>query len=77
MFASGLSHSKPIDPVAIMLSNDVNKVIETAEKCFADAGQDGGYIMGPGCASPINTPGTSRPLWKCPRSTPTETLKGL
>jgi len=45
-----------IDPVAIMLSNDVNKVIETAEKCFADAGQDGGYIMGPGCASPINTP---------------------
>ena len=45
-----------LDPVSVMLSDDVNKVVETAEKCFADAGQDGGYIFGPGCAEPLNTP---------------------
>jgi uroporphyrinogen decarboxylase len=45
-----------IDPVAVMLGEDVNKVKAAAEKCFADAGQDGGYVFGPGCALPLSTP---------------------
>ncbi|MBE6523817.1 MAG: hypothetical protein E7Z65_02955 [Thermoplasmata archaeon] len=43
------------DPVAVMLGEDVNKVKAVAEKCFEDAGQDGGYIFGPGCALPLST----------------------
>jgi len=38
-----------------MLGEDVNKVKAVAEKCFEDAGQDGGYIFGPGCALPLST----------------------
>lgn len=45
-----------IDPVSILLNGSVADVDRTAEKCFNDAGRDGGYIFGAGCAVPKNTP---------------------
>ena len=39
-----------------MLGEDVNKVKAVAEKCFSDAGQDGGYVFDSGCALPLSTP---------------------
>lgn len=45
-----------LDPVSVMLSDSVDKVIDAAERCFSYAGQDGGYIFGAGCAEPLNTP---------------------
>lgn len=45
-----------IDPVSVLLRGSVSDVDRTAEKCFSDAGRDGGYIFGAGCAVPNHTP---------------------
>jgi len=45
-----------IDPVSVLLRGSVDDVDRTAEKCFDDAGRDGDYIFGAGCAVPNHTP---------------------
>ena len=55
-FGKKLAVMGNLDPVSVMLSENVQDVIDTAEKCFKDAGEDGGYVFGPGCAEPLATP---------------------
>lgn len=45
-----------IDPVAVLFQGTVADVDRAAEKCFNDAGREGGYIFGAGCAVPNHTP---------------------
>jgi uroporphyrinogen decarboxylase len=45
-----------IDPVSVMLQGSALDVERTAEKCFEDAGEGGGYVFGAGCAEPNGTP---------------------
>ena len=45
-----------INPVSIMMGKSVDAVRAAAEKCFADAGKDGLYIFGSGCAEPRDMP---------------------
>jgi len=45
-----------IDPVSVLFRGSVADVDRTAEKCFNDAGRDGGYMFGAGCAVPNHTP---------------------
>ncbi len=45
-----------IDPVSILMQGSVEDVDRAAEKCFNDAGREGGYIFGAGCAVPNGTP---------------------
>jgi MtaA/CmuA family methyltransferase len=45
-----------LDPVSVLMRGSVSDVEKAAEKCFMDAGQDGGYIFGAGCAVPSGTP---------------------
>lgn len=55
-FGKKLAVMGNIDPVAVMLEGTADQVKDAAEKCFADAGADGGYIFGAGCAEPKNMP---------------------
>ncbi len=45
-----------LDPVSVLFKGSVSDVDKAAEKCFMDAGRDGGYIFGAGCAVPMGTP---------------------
>lgn len=45
-----------IDPVAVIYNGSVADVDRAAEKCFNDAGRDGGYIFGAGCSVPNHSP---------------------
>ncbi len=45
-----------LDPVSVLLQGSADDVDKVAEKCFNDAGRDGCYIFGAGCAVPKHTP---------------------
>ena len=45
-----------LDPVSVLLQCSADDVDKVAEKCFNDAGRDGCYIFGAGCAVPKHTP---------------------
>ncbi|MDN5357167.1 MAG: uroporphyrinogen decarboxylase [Candidatus Methanomethylophilaceae archaeon] len=45
-----------LDPVSVLLQGSVDDVDRAAEKCFNDAGRNGGYIFAAGCSVPKNTP---------------------
>ncbi|AGI48395.1 Uroporphyrinogen-III decarboxylase [Thermoplasmatales archaeon BRNA1] len=55
-FGGKLAVMGNLDPVSLILNGSAADVAAAAEKCFEDAGKDGGYIFGAGCAEPKATP---------------------
>lgn len=45
-----------IDPVSVMLNGTGDDVRREARRCFDEAGEDGGFVFGAGCAEPNGTP---------------------
>ncbi len=45
-----------IDPSAVMLQGTPDEVRAAARRCIEQAGQDGGFILSPGCELPRDTP---------------------